>query len=52
MELDKIGTIAVKLFLVESYRLLARKSNNYKAQDLPPAVLDERTKKAGEHCAS
>lgn len=52
VRLDKIGTITVNLFLVENRRLVTRTSKNYKVQDLPPAVLDERTKKAGEHCTS
>lgn len=52
VELDKIGTIIVNLFLVKHHRPVTRTSKNYEVQDLPPAVLDERTKKAGEHCTS
>jgi len=50
---DKIGTISVRVFLVENLRLnntgLPRK---YGIQDLPPAVVDERKKKVGGHCVS
>lgn len=50
---DEIGTISVRVFLVENWRLddtgLLRK---YEIQDLPPAVVDERKKKVGGHCVS
>lgn len=50
---DKIGTISVRVFLVENWRLddtsLPRE---YGIQDLPPAVVDERKKKVGGHCVS
>ena len=50
---DQIGTISVRIFLVESWR---RRSNSfsreYGIRDHPPAVINERTKKAGVHCVS
>ena len=50
---DEIGTISVRIFLVESWRIWGNSSSmKYKIQDHPPAVINERTKKAGGHCVS
>jgi len=50
---DEIGTISVWVFVAESFR---KRSAGYSAEfsvrDHPPVVIDERTKKVGEHCVS
>jgi len=48
-----IGTICVQVFLAESWRRLDDNlPNTYEIQDHPPATMDERAKKALEHCVS
>ena len=49
---DEIGTISVRVFLAENWQRDARSPKIYRIQDHPPAVIDERTKKAGGHCVS
>jgi len=53
VEPDKIGTISVRVFLAENWQLGGTGvPREYKIQDLPPAVVDEREKKVGGHCVS
>jgi len=49
---DEIGIISVRVFLAENLRRDAGPSKEYRIQDHPPAVVDEREKKAGGHCVS
>lgn len=50
---DEIGTISALLFLAESWEECnVDSSDDYDIQDCPPAVVNEREKKAGEHCVS
>ena len=53
VKLDEIGTISVRVFLVENWKQRSAGSSvKYKIQDHPPAVINERIKKVGEHCVS
>jgi len=50
---EEIGTISVSVFLVEGREeRTASGTRKYSIQDHPPAVIEERVKKAGEHCVS
>lgn len=49
---DEIGTISVRVFLAESWKSRESSSRKYRIQDHPPAVINERKKKATEHCVS
>ena len=50
---DEIGTIAVRVFLAENWRRSGSGSpKKYSIQSHPPALIDEQTKKGGEHCVS
>jgi hypothetical protein len=50
---DEIGIISVRVFLVDNWRRSDGGSGRkYRIQDHPPAVVDERGKKAGGHCVS
>jgi len=51
VNLEEMGTICVQTFLVKSWRR-DNSSGKYKVQDHPPAVINERKKKAVEHCVS
>ena len=53
MNPNDMGTIRVLVFLAESWRRHDDDSSRrYRIQDHPPATVDERAKKALEHCVS
>lgn len=49
---NEIGTISVQVFVASSWRRNHNPKNVYGIQDHPPAVVDERAKKATDHCVS
>ena len=49
---DEIGSISVRVFLVEDQRLSAGSTGRYRIKDHPPASIHEQAKKAGQHCTS
>ena len=50
---DDIGIISVRVFLVQNWKQRdASSPGEYKVQDHPPVMINERAKKAGEHCVS
>lgn len=52
-KLEDMGTISVKVFLVDSYKRSETSSRTGNpVRNLQPAVVHERSKKAGEHCIS